>query len=90
MKHYIQITAGRGPVECARAVTLVARELLKAIPDLQLADSEPHNQVDGCFMSRTSAHAADHTVSESKIAPAVLTSQEENMHFEQPKQPVSQ
>ena len=53
MKKYIQITAGRGPVECARAVTLVARELLKAIPDLQLADSEPHNQVDGCFMSMT-------------------------------------
>lgn len=28
MKKYVQITAGRGPVECARAVTLVARELL--------------------------------------------------------------
>ena len=55
MKHYIQITAGRGPVECARAVTLVARELLKAIPTLQLADCEPHNQVDGCFMSMTFA-----------------------------------
>ena len=53
MKHYIQITAGRGPVECARAVTLVARELLKAIPSIQLADCEPHNQVDGCFMSMT-------------------------------------
>ncbi|WP_281509522.1 peptide chain release factor H [Muribaculum intestinale] len=51
MKKYIQITAGRGPVECARAVTLVARELLKAIPALQLADCERHNQVDGCFMS---------------------------------------
>lgn len=53
MKHYIQITAGRGPVECARAVVLVARELLKAVPALQLADCEPHNQVDGCFMSMT-------------------------------------
>lgn len=53
MKHYIQITAGRGPVECARAVTLVAREIVKAIPSLQLADCEPHNQVDGCFMSMT-------------------------------------
>ncbi len=53
MKHYIQITAGRGPVECARAVTLVARELLKEIPNLELTDSEPHNQVDGCFMSMT-------------------------------------
>ena len=29
MKKYIQLTAGRGPVECARVVTLVARE-----PDL--------------------------------------------------------
>ena len=55
MKHYIQITAGRGPVECARAVTLVARELLKAFPSLQLADCEPHNQVDGCLMSMTFA-----------------------------------
>lgn len=55
MKHYIQITAGRGPVECARAVTLVARELLKAIPSLQLTDYEPHNNEDGCFMSMTLA-----------------------------------
>ncbi|WP_304973727.1 peptide chain release factor H [uncultured Duncaniella sp.] len=55
MKKYIQITAGRGPVECARAVTLVARELLKAFPSLQLADREPHNQADGCLMSMTFA-----------------------------------
>ena len=34
MKKYIQITAGRGPVECARAVTLVAREMVKSIPNL--------------------------------------------------------
>ena len=53
MKHCIQITAGRGPVECARVVTLVARELLKTIPSIQLSDCEPHNQVDGCFMSMT-------------------------------------
>ena len=53
MKHYIQITAGRGPAECARAVTLVGRELLKAIPSIQLADCEPHNQADECFMSMT-------------------------------------
>lgn len=53
MKHYVQITAGRGPVECARAVTLVACELLKAIPSLQLTDYEPHNQVEGCYMSMT-------------------------------------
>lgn len=55
MKHFIQITAGRGPVECARAVTLVARELLKAIPSLELTDNEPHNREDGCFMSMTFA-----------------------------------
>lgn len=59
MKHYIQITAGRGPVECARAVTLVSRELLKAVPSLQLADCEPHNQANGCFMSMTFAIDAD-------------------------------
>ena len=53
MKHYIQITAGRGPVECARAVTLVAHELQKTIPHLEVAYSEPHNQEDGCFMSMT-------------------------------------
>ena len=53
MKYCIQITAGRGPVECARVVSLVARELLKEIPSIQLADCEPHNQADGCFMSMT-------------------------------------
>ena len=55
MKKYIQITAGRGPVECAKAVSLVARELLKTIPALQLIDCEPHNQEEGCFMSMTYA-----------------------------------
>ena len=53
MKQYVQITAGRGPVECARAVTLVARELLKAIPSLELTDCEPHNSVADCYMSMT-------------------------------------
>lgn len=65
IKHYIQITAGRGPVECARAVTLVARELLKAIPALQFADCEPHNQADGCFMSMT-------FVTEAAISPSTV------------------
>lgn len=55
MKHYIQITAGRGPVECARAVTLVARELLEALPSLHLTDCEPHNQTEDCYMSVTFA-----------------------------------
>lgn len=65
MKKYIQITAGRGPVECARAVTLVARELLKAIPTLQLTDYEPHNQMDGCFMSMI--FATDEAISSSIV-----------------------
>ncbi len=55
MKHYIQITPGRGPVECARAVTLVAREIVKAIPSLELADCEAHNRDEGCYMSMTFA-----------------------------------
>lgn len=65
MKKYIQITAGRGPVECARAVTLVARELLKAIPSLQLTDCEPHNQQNGCFMSMT--FATEETIGQSIV-----------------------
>ena len=65
MKKYIQITAGRGPVECARVVKLVARELLKIIPPLQLTDCEPHNQVDGCFMSITFA-------TEDVIPPSII------------------
>lgn len=65
MKKYIRITAGRGPVECARVVTLVARELLKIIPPLQLTDCEPHNQVDGCFMSITFA-------TEDVIPPSII------------------
>ena len=51
MKQYVQLTAGRGPVECARAVTLVARELCKALPMLRLVECEPHNQEADCFMS---------------------------------------
>lgn len=46
-------------MECARTVTLVARELCKDIPDLQLVDSEPHNTVEGCFMSMTFGSEAD-------------------------------
>lgn len=65
MKQYIQITAGRGPVECARSVTLVARELLKAIPSLRLTDYEPHNQADNCYMSMT--FTSDSPISQSII-----------------------
>lgn len=60
MKQFVQITAGRGPVECARAVTLVARELQKAVPGLKIVDSEPHNSDPHCYMSLT-------LVSESEI-----------------------
>lgn len=59
MKNYIQLTAGRGPVECARAVALVAKELCKAVPEAELIDSEEHNRVSGCFMSVTFAIDAD-------------------------------
>ena len=65
MKHYIQITAGRGPVECARAVTLMARELQKAIPRLQLSDCEPHNRKPDCYMSIT--YACDDEISPATI-----------------------
>lgn len=51
MKKYIQLTAGRGPVECARAVALVARKLLEDFPEAELIESEPHNTVQGCYMS---------------------------------------
>lgn len=53
MKTYIQITAGRGPVECARVVALVADEMRKQYPDLTIADYEPHNTESNCFMSIT-------------------------------------
>lgn len=65
MKKYVQITAGRGPVECARVVALVMRELIKAIPGLTLSDYEPHHQAPGCYMSVTLS-------TDSLIAPAII------------------
>ncbi|MCM1138592.1 MAG: peptide chain release factor H [Muribaculum sp.] len=53
MKKYIQLTAGRGPVECARVVALIAREMLKELPNLRIVDSEEHKTMPGCFMSIT-------------------------------------
>lgn len=53
MKKYIQLTAGRGPVECARAVALVAKELVKDLPNLIMVDAEEHNASPDCFMSIT-------------------------------------
>lgn len=55
MKKYIQLTAGRGPVECARAVALVAKELLKVCPTLELVDYEAHHSAPDCYMSMTFA-----------------------------------
>ena len=53
MKNYVQLTAGRGPVECARVVALVARELIKAIPSLEISTYEPHKTTLDCYMSIT-------------------------------------
>lgn len=53
MKKYVQLTAGRGPVECARVVALVAKELLKELPNLTIVDSEEHKSEPACFMSIT-------------------------------------
>lgn len=61
MKIYIQLTAGRGPVECARAVALVAQELRRSVPSAELVDYEEHNQTPGCFMSMTFGLDAEET-----------------------------
>lgn len=59
MKTYIQITGGRGPVECARVVALVAKELLKEYPETELVDYEEHHTEPGCFMSMTFSISED-------------------------------
>lgn len=51
MKKYIQLSAGRGPVECARVVALIAKELLKDFPDAELVEVERHNSEPDCYMS---------------------------------------
>ncbi len=53
MKKFIQITAGRGPVECARVVALVAKEMMKKYPAMQLVEAEEHHSQPVCFMSMT-------------------------------------
>lgn len=65
MKKYIQITAGRGPVECARAVALVVREICSAMPGLTVFDMEPHKSEPDCYMSVT-------LVSEKEIPSTVI------------------
>ena len=54
MKVYIQITSGRGPIECCRVVTLVADKIIKEWKDrLTIVDYEPHNTEKGCYLSIT-------------------------------------
>lgn len=61
MKKYMQITAGRGPVECARVVTLVSRDFISYCRNprfgdtvtVELLDSEAHHTFSGCYMSLT-------------------------------------
>ena len=52
MKVYIQITSGRGPIECCRVVTLVADKIIKEWKGkLSIVDYEPHNTESGCYLS---------------------------------------
>jgi len=56
MRQFIQITAGRGPVECASVVTRIGAEIIKAIQDLgiinvDIVDYEEHNDFSNLFMS---------------------------------------
>lgn len=54
MKVYIQITSGRGPIECCRVVTLVADKIIKEWKGkLSIVDYEPHNTEGGCYLSIT-------------------------------------
>ena len=54
MKVYIQITSGRGPIECCRVVTLVADKIIKEWKGkLSIVDYEPHNTESGCYLSIT-------------------------------------
>lgn len=80
MKKYIQLTAGRGPVECARAVTLVAKELLKELPNLQIVDSDEHKTESGCYMSITFG-------SEDEIPQVVIDEWEGTIQWHSTKNP---
>ena len=54
MKVYIQVTSGRGPIECCRVVTLVADKIIKDWKGkLTIVDYEPHNTESGCYLSMT-------------------------------------
>ena len=54
MKVYIQVTSGRGPIECCRVVTLIADKIIKEWKGkLSIVDYEPHNTENGCYLSIT-------------------------------------
>ena len=54
MKVYVQITSGRGPLECCRVVTLIADKIIKDWKGkLTIVDYEPHNTENGCYLSMT-------------------------------------
>ncbi len=80
MKKYIQLTAGRGPVECARAVALVAEELMKVLPSLHIVDSEKHKSEVGCYMSITLG-------SENEIPQSIIDHWEGTVQWHSTKNP---
>ena len=55
-KYYIQITSGRGPVECCRVVVLVMKKLVEHSKQLglevELVEHEDGSE-DGCMFSAT-------------------------------------
>ena len=54
MKVYIQVTSGKGPIECCRVVTLIADKIIKEWKGkLTIVDYEPHNTESGCYLSIT-------------------------------------
>lgn len=63
MKTYIQITSGRGPVECSRVVVLVMRELIKDAErsgiSIDIVECEEAPQDDCMFSATLSVNSAD-------------------------------
>ena len=63
----IQISAGLGPIECSRAVTLLFEALRKEFPDILLCDSRENTFQPGChksilFTTETDLSALEGTV----------------------------
>ena len=63
MKTYIQITSGRGPVECSRVVVLVMKELIKDAErvgiSIDVVEFEKAIQDDCMFSATLSVDSAD-------------------------------